>query len=76
MTNNKAVKETTGTKYHAGVFENRYSSDGSRYQVPVATKCNYSTISNSGQRRSFYSVGSYINCKRCLAAIKKEQRES
>ncbi len=64
-----AVKEVGGTKYHAGVID-------FFTKQPVATKCNYSKIANNGGRRQFYQAGSYVNCKRCLAVLKKEEREN
>ena len=67
-----AVREVGGTKYHAGVID--YFS-----KQPVATICNlskFTTKNNEGVRRQFYLAGSYVNCKRCLAALAKQEREN
>ena len=62
----KACREGSGNKYHASVFD-KYKGN-----AIVATKCDYSYHNNSGALRRLYAAGSYINCKRCLAAIRKE----
>lgn len=66
-TTHPACRQAGADKHHAAVIR-----DG----VPVATKCNYSTIANDGSRRLLYPSGTYINCKRCQRVLAKEARES